>query len=286
MSRPARNTDYRKALAVLLDRLRDMDAVIEDALVDSAFTQRSGIPESDRQLIRTPIRLIDEPDVEALRLKLTSAQLRIGRSPNTPGGGNSSKRIRLRLRVAGFSPHDASLLADELTRPRLDSPANKSSGEIQQIEHAVALAAGKPIGPSRGQGFQLDQAVKVAVEHLAMRTASEFYRKDWDVEDVHGAQSYDLICRRNGEAKHIEVKGTTTSGTEVILTPNEVKHARTYPHTALFVLSDIIIERLEDGTVTATGGKIRLYDPWLIDDGTLVPLGFRYLVPHELGPSE
>ena len=79
--------------------------------------------------------------------------------------------------------------------------------------------------------------------------------------------------------KHVEVKGTTTDGAEVILTPNEVRHARDNPCTALFVLSNITVERAEDGTVTATGGKQHLFDPWHLDDGTLTPLGFRYQVP-------
>jgi len=41
----------------------------------------------------------------------------------------------------------------------------------------------------------------------------------------------------------------------------------------------ITVERTEDGTVTATGGKRRCYDPWRLDDGTLTPVGFRYQVP-------
>ena len=45
-TRPARNTAYRPALALLLARLRDLGAVIEDALVDSLSTQRHGTPES------------------------------------------------------------------------------------------------------------------------------------------------------------------------------------------------------------------------------------------------
>jgi len=49
-----------------------------------------------------------------------------------------------------------------------------------------------------GRGFQLDQDVKVAVEAHAMNAATEFYREDWDIEDVHGTESYDLICRRHG----------------------------------------------------------------------------------------
>lgn len=104
-------------------------------------------------------------------------------------------------------------------------------------------------------------------------------QQDWDVEDVHGTKSYDLICRRGDEVKHVEVKGTTTDGAEVILTRNEVRHAREHPCTVLFVVSDITVERAEDGTVTATGGKQHPYDPWHLDDGTLTPLGFRYQVP-------
>lgn len=295
-SRTGRNTDYRKGLAILLDRLRDHGTVIQDALVDSAFTQRVGIPEAERRLLPAPVRLVDEPDIEALRLRLTSAQSRIGQAPSTSKGGNSSKRIRLRVRVAGFSLEDAALLADELAHPNLPpvplplSPREPQSeaapsAEAQQIEEAVAQAAGKAARPGRGQGFQLDQVVKVAVEERAMKAASEFYGEDWDVEDVHGNQSYDLVCRRDGEVKHVEVKGTTTGGTEVILTPNEVRHAREYPGTALFILSNIVVERSEDGTVIAVGGDRHVYDPWSIDDGMLLPLGFRYQCPM-IGPVD
>ncbi len=149
----------------------------------------------------------------------------------------------------------------------------------EQAEEAVEDAAGKVARRGRGQGFQLDQEVKVAVEVLAMNLATGFYSKAWDVEDVHGRESYDLICRRGDEVKHVEVKGTTTDGTEVILTPNEVRHAREYPCTALFVLSNITVRQAEDGTVTATGGNHHCYDPWRVGDGTLTPLGFRYQVP-------
>jgi hypothetical protein len=151
---------------------------------------------------------------------------------------------------------------------------------VEQAEEAVEDAAGKLAQRGRGQGFQLDQEVKVAVEAHAMNTATEFYRgSGWDVEDVHGRESYDLVCRRGGEVKHVEVKGTTTDGGEVILTPNEVRHARNYSCTALLVLGKISIERGEKGTVSATGSVRHLYDLWRLDDGTLTPLGFRYQVP-------
>jgi hypothetical protein len=164
-----------------------------------------------------------------------------------------------------------------------ESPKWVPVSSTEQAEEAVNDAAGKVARPRKGQGFQLDQDVKVAVEALAMNAATEFYGKAWEVEDVHGTESYDLICRRGSEEKHIEVKGTTTDGAEVIVTPNEVRHAREYPCAALFVLSNITVKRAEDGTVTATGGTHRSYDPWRLDDGILTPLGFRYQVPVALG---
>lgn len=144
---------------------------------------------------------------------------------------------------------------------------------VEQAEDAVAAAAGKTARRGRGQGFQVDQAAKAAVEAHAMNAATEFYSQAWTVEDVHGRESYDLRCRRGGQELRVEVKGTTTDGTEVILTPNEVGHARSYPHTALFILSNISLEKAHDGTVQATGGNRHVFDPWHIDDGTLTPIG-------------
>ena len=107
-----------------------------------------------------------------------------------------------------------------------------------------------------------------------MNMAVEFYGETWDVEDVHGTESFDMICRRDyGQVKHVEVKGTTTDGAEVILTPNEISHARDNLRSALFVLSNITVERAEHGTVIATGGTRHSYDPWRLDDGILTPPG-------------
>jgi hypothetical protein len=149
----------------------------------------------------------------------------------------------------------------------------------KEAEEAVKDAAGKVARRGRAQGFQLDQQAKVAVEAHAMNLATEHYSLGWAVEDVHGRESYDLICRRGDEVKHVEVKGTTTDGAEVILTPNEVRHAQDYPCTALFVVSNIVLERAEDGTVIAAGGKRHCYDPWRLDEEALTPVGFRYQVP-------
>jgi len=150
---------------------------------------------------------------------------------------------------------------------------------VQQAEAEVSRSAGQTARAAGGQGFQLDQAAKVAIEVHAMNAATAYYATSWTVDDVHGSESFDLLCRRGGEILHVEVKGTTTAGTDVILTPNEVRHARDHSYCALFILSGITLERSADGSVTASGGVRTVHDPWRIDDGTLLPIGYRYQPP-------
>jgi len=109
-SRPARNAQYRPALELLLTRLRRLNAVLEDALVDSAHTQRLGLPEDERRLTDGPLRLSEQPDMTELRKRLTNRQAQIGQRSDARRDGNTTKRIRLRLTVPGYGPSEASLL--------------------------------------------------------------------------------------------------------------------------------------------------------------------------------
>ena len=116
-----RNPDYNRALTILLARLGMLNAVLVDALVDSRHTQDLGLPEADRRLIQAPIRLALEPDADALRRRLGTAQAKIAQAPDATKGGNSTKRIRLRVDVPGFQPGDAARLAQTLAAPAVQS---------------------------------------------------------------------------------------------------------------------------------------------------------------------
>lgn len=74
------------------------------------------------------------------------------------------------------------------------------------------------------------------------RAATYYTDLGWDVKDVSARQPYDLLCGRAGhEDLRVEVKGTTSSGTEVPLTRNEVANARAeFPNIALVVVADIV----------------------------------------------
>ncbi len=58
----------------------------------------------------------------------------------------------------------------------------------------------------------------------------------------------------------MEVKGTTSDGTQIILTANEVKHARTYyPQVTLFVLANIQVDQVSKAS--PQGGEQKILDP-------------------------
>ena len=125
-ARAPRNTDYNRALTILLARLGVLNAVLVDALVDSRHTQDLGLPQADRRLIQAPVQLALEPDADALRRRLGTAQAKIAQAPDATKGGNSTKRIRLHVDVPGFSPGDADRLAQALAAPVVLSAENRA----------------------------------------------------------------------------------------------------------------------------------------------------------------
>ncbi|NAS23659.1 hypothetical protein GT755_18415 [Herbidospora sp. NEAU-GS84] len=116
----SRNSDYTRALVLLISRLRELGAVIEDALVDSA--QTASLSEADRRLIDAPLPLATTTaSDEEIRLLLTRKQGRIGMHPDARKSGNERKRLRLRVAVPGYTPE---LLARDLSGD-VESPVEK-----------------------------------------------------------------------------------------------------------------------------------------------------------------
>jgi Protein NO VEIN, C-terminal len=101
----------------------------------------------------------------------------------------------------------------------------------------------------------------------------------YNCEDRSKTCPYDLRCSKGQEVLHVEVKGTQTDGGEVFLTPGEVQFARSHKgQMALFVLHSIQVAEGDDGFVLS-GGERPLIQPWDVDQGTLVPVSFKYGVP-------
>jgi uncharacterized protein DUF3883 len=95
-----------------------------------------------------------------------------------------------------------------------------------------------------------------------------------------GWASHDLHCERNGRERRVEVKGTTSAGQEVLLTPNEVAHNHAHrPDVDLFLVRRIELSVDDDGEVLAAGGECVVWEAWALDDASLTPLGYSYRVP-------
>lgn len=82
-NRPTTNPDYKDTLRILLRRLREFGAVLDDALVDTDDTRRRGVPENERRIVDPPVKLTALPDLGAPR----------GTGPGCPGPGFGPDRV-------------------------------------------------------------------------------------------------------------------------------------------------------------------------------------------------
>jgi hypothetical protein len=115
--RPGTNTDYKAALLVLLTRLKDLGAVLDDAFVDTETTRRRGNPEDERRIIDPPVKLSALADVASLCIELLRRQSRVAQTPGVKRDGSARRTIRLRLSVPGYTAAESSRLEIDLAQP-------------------------------------------------------------------------------------------------------------------------------------------------------------------------
>ena len=111
---------------------------------------------------------------------------------------------------------------------RLDSKAARALDDIIDALHEepaeAAIDAAEQTRSAR-QGFKVSPTVRKAIEEHAVEMARAHYAaKGYTVRIV--GKPYDLDCSCDGSQVYVEVKGTQTSGEEVLLTPGEVRFAR------------------------------------------------------------
>lgn len=147
------------------------------------------------------------------------------------------------------------------------------------VERESTEAVEKALARSQGQRFARDAAERKALEDLAMELAKTHFEKEgYRVKDVSANKPYDLLCCKNGQEIHVEVKGTTTDGNTVVLTRNEVIHAQDSGNkNVLFIVYSI---KLNDNL--ATGKNFKIINPWNPQHDHLRPISYTYRLPeHE-----
>ena len=98
-----------------------------------------------------------------------------------------------------------------------------------------------------------------------MGVASKQLREEgWAVEDKSSTESYDLLCTRGDQRVYAEVKGTKSTGEQIIITHPEVEFAREHQQDMrLVVVSGIEVTGDGNGGVSARGGTPTIRRGWL-----------------------
>ena len=163
----------------------------------------------------------------------------------------------------------------------LNTVAGGDPATVREVVSSIA----RP--PGNGQGFSNDSKIRLIIENHAMRIAVDHFTSEgWEVTDVHQRNPYDLDCTRGNKRLMVEVKGTTSDGAKILLTPNEVDHARSHPNeAALFICSNIVVSPTSRGSTSIQGGQVKFIHPWQPHPSLLTPLGFSYSVPPDAGHS-
>lgn len=149
--------------------------------------------------------------------------------------------------------------------------------EVAEIVDAANRVAGRRNRPSRSR-TQITAVERKLIENHAVSMATQYYEQDgWVVKDVGSTPvSYDLHLERGDEVRHVEVKGTTSAGEQVVLTRNEVDKQRLLsPANALVVVRNIILDR-NTNPPTASGGNLNEVTPWEIDEDDLTVVAYVY----------
>ena len=188
--------------------------------------------------------------------------------------GAPKKALIGRVLPAGHPVHEA-LLGTPVEYRRnpvsydLD-PDTRAAEDARQSESRDAPGAG-------GQGLQMDADVRKAVENAAQDRLMCYYReRGWTVTDTRQNRPYDAVAVRSGETIYLEAKGTQSKGETVIVTPNEVEHARQNPGLCMMgVWSGI---RLLDGSVDPEEGDFTIF-PFNPEERQLRPRAFDWTLP-------
>lgn len=160
------------------------------------------------------------------------------------------------------------LIASSASISALTSQEDVDDAVIEIADHVKSVHAS-------AHGFVMSPRIRKAIEQYAMNLAKRHYECEGYSVEVIG-KPYDLRCTSGKRGTlYVEVKGTQGDGLEVLLTPNEVAHARLRGNRmALFVVSGIAVSDHGTENPVASGGDVTIYQPWDIDSGELEPIGY------------
>lgn len=130
--------------------------------------------------------------------------------------------------------------------------------------------------PDACQGYAADSRVRKAIEKHAVSVATSHYFQLGAKQIEELGKPYDLRAFFDERELHVEVKGSLRSLTSVILTKNEVEHARQTLGTELFVVDEIQMYVAQSGGIETSGGRVRIWTNWIPSNESLVAKVFEH----------
>jgi hypothetical protein len=160
--------------------------------------------------------------------------------------------------VSGYEQEDAA-----------EHPESETDPEIAEIVDGTI---------ERSAGFQSNPRIRQAIEQYAMGWALKRLKQlGLKPVDVHKNKPYDFLCKTADAELFVEVKGTQDNGESISLTPNEVKHARQYKNSALFIVHSVKVKGKKSPKISR--GHEIFIPQWDISKGTLKPRGYVFTLP-------
>lgn len=195
-------------------------------------------------------------------------------------------KLKYILNVNNFIPLEA-LKKDPLFAPliKLTNPGLKKTHFLISEEQSNSLRIICNNGPSlnkssKGQGYFQNPLFNRAVEKHAVDMAINHYQKlGFEVKDTGDFESFDLSCFKNGTERRVEVKGSTTDSSTIILTRLEVEHAQKKLTPVDLFLVSLITVSVEPGGLITNGGNLKIIEGWVPLDEDLVVKTYDYKVP-------
>ncbi|SMC38971.1 protein NO VEIN domain-containing protein [Janibacter indicus] len=153
------------------------------------------------------------------------------------------------------------------------------SGLAAMWAEFVGRAVDNGVAPSpaggRGQGRVVDARLRKQIEDAAQDRLMRYYRDlGWDVRDVRYTEPYDALATKGETTRYLEAKGTMGSADTVIVTRNEVAHARSHPDACILgILTFLQLD--ENGDIDPESGDFFIgpFDP---DAGELTPISYDF----------
>ena len=160
--------------------------------------------------------------------------------------------------------------------------ASLESPEVADARAAIDSLAGRKRGGSArrhgsSRAARLTAQQRRSIELRAMKVARTHLRKQgWTkIVDTSAGNPFDFYCKRGSSEIWVEVKGTTSNGSSVVLTRNEVRHHRSvHPRNSLIIVHSIRLTGPQK--IRATEGVLHEICPWRIQEVDLDPIGFDY----------